>query len=42
MGQGHLYLYLLGVEDQWWKIQDNKATPVSYLHCTVTRLTGLG
>lgn len=29
MGQGHLYMYLLGADDQWWKIQDHEATRVS-------------
>jgi hypothetical protein len=35
MGPGHLYMYLLGTGDQWWKIQDHEATPVSRLEtCT--------
>jgi hypothetical protein len=29
MGQGHVYMYLLGEGDQWWKIHDHEATPVS-------------
>jgi len=42
MGPGHLYMYLLGDEDQWWKIQDHIATPVSLLSFGVTKLTSSG
>jgi hypothetical protein len=42
MGPGHLYMYLLGDEDQWWKIQDHIATPVSLLPCELPKLIPLG
>jgi len=42
MGQGHLYMYLLGDEDQWWKIQDHIATPVNSFPIAATELIVLG
>jgi len=42
MGQGHLYMYLLGDEDQWWKIQDHIATPVSLFPLALTQLISPG
>ena len=35
-------MYLLGDEDQWWKIQDHTATPVSLLSFGVTKLISPG
>jgi hypothetical protein len=42
MGPGHLYMYLLGEGDQWWKIQEHIATPVSLLSFEMTKLISLG
>ena len=35
-------MYLLGDEDQWWKIQDHIATPVSLLSFERAKLISLG